>query len=65
MYATDGHPGHLLCQLELQNGLATLLRHLYRLPRSARPLDVLDAKVADLPRVQGMFQGVPRYVQGM
>ena len=57
LHAIDGHPGHLLCQPELRNRLAALLRNLHRLPGSARALDVLDAKVANLPRVQGRPQG--------
>ena len=56
LHAIDGHPGHLLCQLELRNRLAALLRNLHRLPGSARALDVLDAEVADLPRVENQNQ---------
>ena len=56
LHAIDGHPGHLLCQLELRNRLAALLRNLHRLPGSARALDVLDAEVADLPCVENQNQ---------
>merc|ERR1719361_1282353 len=63
LHAIDGHPGHLLCQLELRNRLAALLRNLHRLPGSAWALDVLDAEVADLPRVERNLEGARKSLQ--